>query len=92
VLFELLADESPLGRARLQAFLITRGRGRSSTTRTVHAGVPVKPEAASFYAAGATKAEVEAWLTGLRRRSGRGPRVLHHDSPGPRGPLPDRAV
>ena len=66
VLFELLADESALGRARLQAFLINKGPwSELDHNAPFMPGVPEKPEAANFYPAGAAKAEVEAWLKGL---------------------------
>jgi hypothetical protein len=66
VLFDLLADESPLGRARLQAFLLNKGPwSELDHNAPFMPGVPVKPEGANFYPAGATKAEVEAWLSGL---------------------------
>jgi hypothetical protein len=66
VLFDLLADESPLGRARLHAFLINKGPwSELDHSAPFMPGVPAKPEGANFYPAGATKAEVEAWLKGL---------------------------
>jgi hypothetical protein len=66
LLFELLADPSPLGRARLHAFLVNRGPWSQLDQQAPFLpGVPAKPEAASFYPAGATKAEVESWMKGL---------------------------
>ncbi len=63
LLLELLADESPLGRARLQAFLFEKGPWSSlDESQAFIPGVPAKPEAANFYPAGATKAQVEAWV------------------------------
>ena len=51
----------------------TRARGRGSiTTSRSSTGAPPKPPQANFYPAGATKAEVEAWIDGLpggRRRA-----------------------
>ena len=65
-LYELLRDESDLGRARLHAFVVNKG----PWTRLDHnsaflTGVPDKPPAANFYPAGATKEEVEQWIAGL---------------------------
>ncbi|HZI10369.1 MAG TPA: hypothetical protein VE153_08215 [Myxococcus sp.] len=66
LLLELLADESPLGRARLQAFLFEKGPWSSlDESHAFIPGVPAKPEAANFYPAGATKAQVEAWVKSL---------------------------
>jgi hypothetical protein len=66
VLFDLLADTSPVGLARLHAFLINKGPwSELDHNAPFIPGVPAKPEGASFYPAGATKAEVEAWLQGL---------------------------
>ena len=66
VLFDLLSDASPLGRARLHEFLINKGPWASLDHNAPFIpGVPAKPEGADFYPAGATKAEVEAWLTTL---------------------------
>jgi hypothetical protein len=66
LLLELLADESPLGRARLQAFLFEKGPWSSlDESQAFLPGVPAKPEAANFYPAGATKAQVEAWVKSL---------------------------
>ncbi len=66
VLFDLLSDASPLGRARLHEFLINKGPWASLDHNAPFIpGVPAKPEGATFYPAGAAKAEVEAWLTTL---------------------------
>jgi len=66
LLLELLADRSPLGQARLHAFLVNRGPWSQLDHQTAFLpGVPAKPEAASFYPAGATKAEVEGWMKAL---------------------------
>ena len=66
VLFDLLADASPIGRARLHEFLINKGPWASLDHNAPFIpGVPAKPEGANFYPAGATKAEVETWLTTL---------------------------
>ncbi len=53
--------------ARCTTSCSTRGRGRGSTRTTPFIpGAPAKPEQANFYPAGATKADVEAWLETLR--------------------------
>jgi hypothetical protein len=66
MLLRLMEDETPLGRARLDYFLINRGPwSRLDDNAIFIPGAPAKPEAANFYPAGATKAEVEAWVAGL---------------------------
>ena len=66
VLVDLLADASPAGRERLHAFLVNKGPwSELDRNAPFIPGVPAKPEGANFYPAGATKAEVEAWLNGL---------------------------
>ncbi len=63
LLLNLLTDRSPLGQARLHYFLLNKGPwDRLNHNTPFIAGVPAKPEAANFYPAGATKAEVESWL------------------------------
>jgi hypothetical protein len=63
LLLELAHDATPLGRARLAAFLRNRGPwDLLDGDRPFLPGVPEKPEEANFYPAGATKAEVERWL------------------------------
>jgi hypothetical protein len=65
-LHELAADTTPLGRARLHYFLINKGPwSRLDHNAVFLPGVPPKPEEANFYPAGATKAEVEAWINTL---------------------------
>jgi hypothetical protein len=52
--------------ARLHYFLINKGPwDRLDHNRAFVPGVPVKPEAANFYPAGATKAEVQKWIDSL---------------------------
>jgi hypothetical protein len=66
MLLRLMEDETPLGRARLEYFLINRGPwSRLDDNAVFVPGAPPKPEAANFYPAGATKADVEAWLAAL---------------------------
>ncbi|HEX9052685.1 MAG TPA: hypothetical protein VF841_19310 [Anaeromyxobacter sp.] len=66
LLLALAGDGSPLGRARLAAFLRDKGPwDRLEGDRAVLPGVPAKPAAAGFYPAGATKEELERWLATL---------------------------
>jgi hypothetical protein len=74
MLLDLVEDSSPLGRARLHNFLINKGPwDRLDHNQPFIPGAPAKPEQANFYPAGATKAEVEAWIKSLpdaeRRRA-----------------------
>ncbi len=67
LLLRLMEDTTPLGRARLDYFLINRGPwSRLDEDVAFIPGVAEKPEAANFYPAGATKADVDAWLKNLR--------------------------
>jgi hypothetical protein len=66
LLLDLLKDETPLGRARLHYFLINKGPwSRLDKDAPFVPGVGEKPEAGNFYPAGATKAEVEKWMSDL---------------------------
>jgi hypothetical protein len=66
LLLDLVRDGSPLGRARQHLFLINKGPwSRLDENEPFIAGVPPKPPEANFYPAGATKEEIEAWLTKL---------------------------
>jgi hypothetical protein len=66
LLLDLLHDDTPVGKARLHAFLLDKGPWSSlDEARPFIPGVPAKPDAANFYPAGATKAEVEAWVKAL---------------------------
>jgi hypothetical protein len=66
MLLDLVRDSSPLGRARLHYFLINKGPwSRLDDHEAFIPGAPAKPESANYYPAGATKAEVEAWLRTL---------------------------
>jgi len=65
-LYELLRDESDLGRARLHAFVLNKGPwSRLDHNEPFLPRVPAKPPSANFYPAGATKADVEQWIGGL---------------------------
>jgi hypothetical protein len=66
MLLDLLRDTSPIGRARLHAFLVNKGPwSRLDENKAFIPGAPAKPEQANFYPAGATKTEVDAWLKSL---------------------------
>ncbi len=66
LLLDLLKDNSPLGRRGCTPSSSTRARGPgSTTTRRSSPASPPKPEAGNFYPAGATKAEIEAWVKSL---------------------------
>jgi len=66
LLMDLSGDSSPLGRARLAYFLLNKGPwSRLDHNAPFIPGVPAKPEGANFYPAGASKADIEAWLKGL---------------------------
>ena len=74
LLLDLVADETPLGRARLRYFLLNKGPwSRLDGDAPFVPGVPSKPEGANYYPAGAAKAEIEAWIGALpeaeRRRA-----------------------
>src|SRR4029078_189883 len=52
--------------ARLRYFLINKGAwARLDHNKAFVPGAPAKPEAANFYPAGATKAEIQKWVDGL---------------------------
>jgi hypothetical protein len=66
LLLDLIRDRSPLGQARLRAFLQNKGPWlRLDGDRPFIAGVGPKSPAANFYPAGATKAEVDGWMHAL---------------------------
>src|SRR5262245_5681843 len=66
LLLDLLRDHSPLGQARLRAFLQNKGPWlRLDGDRPFLPGVGAKPPGANFYPAGASKAEIESWMRGL---------------------------
>jgi hypothetical protein len=71
LLLSLIADNTPLGRAHLHYFLINKGPwSRLDRDAPFIPGVDPKPPSASFYPAGATKDEVEAWLKSLPEAEG----------------------
>jgi len=66
ILLRLLEDRTPAGQARLHYFLINKGPwDRLDHNKPFLPGVPAKPEGANFYPAGATKADIEAWMAKL---------------------------
>ena len=76
LLLELLADHvaaRPAPAALLPASTRDRGRGSTTTRRSCPARRR-SPTAANFYPAGATKAEVEAWIDGAAARPSGRPR------------------
>ncbi len=66
MLYNLIQDESPIGKARLHAFLVNKGPwSRLDDNEVFVPGAPVKPLSANFYPMDATKDEVETWLASL---------------------------
>ena len=66
MLYNLIKDESPTGKARLHEFLINKGPwSRLDHNAVFVPGAPEKPPSANFYPEGATKAEVEKWIASL---------------------------
>ena len=66
LLLDLVEDRSPLGRARLDYFLINKGPwSRLEDGAPFIPGVPAKPPGAHFYPQGATKDSLEAWMAAL---------------------------
>ena len=66
LLLKLLEDTTLLGSARLDYFLLNKGPwSRLDRDAAFIPGVPEKPEGGNYYPAGATRADVEAWIAGL---------------------------
>ena len=66
MLVNLLRDDSPAGRTRLHAFLINKGPwSRLDHNEPFVPGAPPKPASGNYYAAGATKDEIEKWIGSL---------------------------
>lgn len=62
----LITDESPIGKARLHAFLVNKGPwSRLDHNEPFVPGAPPKPASANYYPAGATKEQVEEWIGSL---------------------------
>ena len=66
MLLDLLQDSSPLGRERLHYFMLNKGPwSRLDHNDPFIPGAPKKPEQANFYPPGATKQQVEDWISTL---------------------------
>jgi hypothetical protein len=66
MLLDLVSDQTPEGRARLHYFLINKGPwSRLDHNEPFVAGAPAKPAGANFYPDGASKDEIERWITSL---------------------------
>jgi hypothetical protein len=66
-LLQLLADETPLGRARLSYFVLNKGPwSELDEDRVFVPGAGAKPQGGNFYPAGATRDEVDAWMKSLQ--------------------------
>ncbi|WNG60844.1 hypothetical protein F0U59_43700 [Archangium gephyra] len=66
LLLDLLKDTSPLGRERLHSFILNKGPwSRLDHNAPFLSGVPAKPIEGNFYPAGASKADIEAWVKSL---------------------------
>ncbi len=66
-LLQLLADDTPLGRARLSYFLLNKGPwSELDEDRLFVPGAGAKPPGGNFYPAGATREEVDAWMKTLQ--------------------------
>jgi hypothetical protein len=64
--YRLAHDQSPLGRARLQYFLLNKGPwSRLDHNEPFVPGVPARPAQANFYPSTRTKADIEAWQASL---------------------------
>ncbi len=67
LLMSLLRDTTPLGKARLEAFMLNKGPwSRLDHQAPFIPGVPAKPAQAAFYTDSFTKAEVEAFYKTLK--------------------------
>jgi len=66
MLYSLIKDETPAGKAKLHEFLINKGPwGRLDHNAVFIPGAPDKLPSANFYPEGATKADVEKWIESL---------------------------
>ncbi len=66
LLLDLTTDTTPLGRARLHAFLQNKGPWlRLDEDKPFLPGIGAKPPAGTFYPPGMNKAELETWLRTL---------------------------
>lgn len=66
MLYTLIKDETPTGKARLHEFLINKGPwSRLDHNAAFVPGAPEKPPQANYYPEDATKAEIEKWINSL---------------------------
>jgi len=66
LLLQLAADRSPLGRARLDYFLLNKGPwSELDENRAFLPGIAPKGDGANFYPANATRDEVDVWMKSL---------------------------
>lgn len=66
LLLDLVADPTPLGKTRLNYFLLNKGPwSRIDQNMPFIPGVPAKPPQGNFYAAGTTKEEIDTWVKAL---------------------------
>jgi hypothetical protein len=66
MLLDLIRDQTPEGRARLHYFLINKGPwSRLDHNEVFVPGAPPKPAGGNFYPDGATKEEIERWISSL---------------------------
>jgi len=66
MLLDLMRDESEDGKTRLHYFLLNKGPwSRLDHNEPFIPGAPAKPAAANYYAAAATKEEVNTWIQSL---------------------------
>lgn len=65
-LAQLVTDTSPLGRARLDYFVLNKGPwSRLDENRVFLPGVGAKPPGGNFYPVDVTRGEIEAWIKSL---------------------------
>ncbi len=65
-LAQLVTDTSPLGRARLDYFVLNKGPwSRLDENRVFLPGVGAKPPGGNFYPVDATREEIETWIKSL---------------------------
>lgn len=66
LLLQLLSDQSALGRARVDYFLLNKGPwSELDEDRAFLPGVSVKPKGANFYPADATREQIDSWMQEL---------------------------
>jgi len=66
MLYSLIQDDTPLGKARLHEFLVNKGPWQRLDHNAVFIpGAPEKPASGNYYPEGATKTDVEKWINSL---------------------------